>query len=115
MQEVYYINHSSRSRDGQYFVFQLSYNFRQPNEIIKYILLDLQANPLEGCCLSIEKKGVDFALPIWSPDNKYVLISNVNSDRKGNVFVIDVENETAHKIAQDMEVIGWIEKPEGEK
>ena len=38
----------SRSRDGQYLVFQLRYNFLQPNEVAKYILLDLQASTLEG-------------------------------------------------------------------
>ncbi len=109
----YYLYDASRSWDGRYLVFQLIYN--QPDEIIKYILVDLKTNTLEGYCIPLSTQNSNIKPPIWSPDSRYLVIPNIDTYNNGDVVLVDVEDKTAYKIAEEMRVIGWIAKPEGEK
>ena len=108
-EHYYEIVHSGRSLDGQYLVFQFIYN--QPDQIAKYVLLNLAASTLEGYCILPSSDYSLFGGPVWSPDNKYLVISSIDGNSNGDIVLVDVENKTAFRIAQDMDVIGWIEKP----
>jgi hypothetical protein len=105
----YYLYDASRSFDGRYLVFQLIYN--QPDEIIEYILLDLKSNALEGYCIPLSTQNPNVKPPAWSPDSKYLVISDVDRYNNGDVVLVDVESKKAYKIAKEMSIIGWIVKP----
>ena len=107
----YYLSLLSRSGDGRFLIFRYS-TYDQPENIAKYIILDLKTNTLEGYCISSRShENSSFASPIWSPDSKYIVISNIDSNTKGEIILVDVKGKTAYQVAQDMDVIGWIEKP----
>jgi WD40-like Beta Propeller Repeat len=109
-----YIDNASRSWDGRYLVFEYSCGDLE-DRIVKYLLLDLSTETLEGFCVSVQNPSLGFTGPAWSPDNKYLAISSGQTFTVGDVVVVDVENQAAYLIGQDMIGIGWIEKPEGEK
>jgi hypothetical protein len=107
-------NLPSRSWDGRYLAFQLLYNSRKES---KYLILDLKSQSLEGFCIDLggEDSG-SLHSPVWSPDNKYVAITNgAYSKNITDVILIDVENREAFLIAHDeyapIYAIGWIVKP----
>ncbi|MGP8337814.1 MAG: hypothetical protein ACT6FC_06240 [Methanosarcinaceae archaeon] len=105
----YSISRSSRSWDGQFVVFVLYYE--EPEKITKYILLDLKANGIEGYCIPLSGSSSPLYEPVWSPDNKYLIISSNDDDGRIDNILVDVENRKAYSIAQDANVIGWIAKP----
>jgi Tol biopolymer transport system component len=108
-------NLPSRSWDGRYLAFQLLYNSRKDS---KYLILDLKSqSSLEGFCIDLggEDSG-SLHSPVWSPDNKYVAITNgVYSKNITDVILVDVENREAFHIAHDeyapIYATGWLSKP----
>ena len=111
----YYFAFASRSWDGRFLVFQLAYNNMQPDEGKKYVVLDLSADSIEGYCIPLSIQNWNVKSPLWSPDNRYLVISDIDQHYKGDLVLLDIENKLAYKIGQDMGAIGWIVKPEGEK
>ena len=109
-----YIDNASRSWDGRYLVFEYSCGDLE-ERIVKYLLLDLSTETLEGFCVSVQNPSLGFTGPAWSPDSKYLAISSGQTFTVGDIVVVDLENQAAYLIGQDMIGIGWIEKPEGEK
>ncbi len=112
--EYYYISDSCRSGNGEYLAFRLTYHYDQPEETTKDFVLNIKTDALKGVCVP-STIATNYGAPKWSPDNKYLILFNVNQYTKGDIVLVDVENQIAYEIAQDMEVIGWIAKPEGEK
>lgn len=109
-------NYPSRSWNGRYLVFQMIYNSRKNSE---YLFLDLASQSLDGFCLNLggEDSG-SLHSPVWSPDNKYVVITNGGYlDNSTDVIVVDVEQREAFHIAHDDHapydtyVTGWMVKP----
>jgi hypothetical protein len=109
----YWIDNPSRSWDGRFLVFNFSY--KEPTEISMEIVLDVQSNIVEGYCFPSPGRQIYSYSPLWSPDNKYLLISGEDDEEKEKHLLIDVENQVAYKIGQDVIAIGWIAKPEGEQ
>lgn len=107
-------NHPSRSWDGRYLTFQLIYNMRKNS---KYLFLDLNSQPLDGFCLNLggEDSG-SLHSPVWSPDNRYVVITNgVYSENISDVILVDVEKQEAFYIGSDFNAkiygTGWMVNP----
>lgn len=106
----YFFSKPIRSWNGRFFTFQITYS--QPNTVTKYILLDLQTRDLEGFCIdSIPVENSSQQSPVWSPDSRYLIISNTAVNSLGNVILVDVENTRTYQIATDVDVVGWISKP----
>ena len=100
----------SRSWDGRYLSFQLIYN---AGKNVKYLVLDLKSQSLDGFCIDsvIEEFG-PLQPPVWSPDSRYVAITNgVNTENSGDVILVDVETREAFHIGHDVYARGWIVKP----
>ena len=106
--DTYYsIYHPSRSWDGRFLVF----NYKEPVETDKHIVLDVKSNTIEGYCIPSPGRNSSFDGAVWSPDSKYIILSGEDDDGKMDNILVDVENKIAYLIAQDALVIGWIEKP----
>jgi hypothetical protein len=114
LDDYYYFSNSSRSWDDRYLAFQLTETTTRQDKVTRNVVLDLKSNLLQGFCIEEPVWRNSFRGPVWSPDNKYFVISNVENYR-GEIIMVDVENEKAYKIGQDMRVIGWIAKLEGEQ
>ena len=112
--EFYYISGSSRSGNGELLAFRLTYHYDQPEESTKDFVLNVKTDTLDGFCIPATI-GTNYGTPKWSPDSKYLILFNIDSNATGEDVFINIETQTAYKIAQDMQVIGWIAKPEGEK
>jgi len=99
----------SRSWDGRYLAFQVIYN-QQKN--VKYLVLDLTSPMLQGFCVdSIPLLNSNEQPPVWSPDSRYLVISNVDANSYGDLILVDVESRQAYQIGQDVHARGWIVKP----
>ena len=105
---LYGVARSSRSQDGRFLVFEFYY--KDPEWVHKYLVSDLKSNILEGFCAPSLAQSSNRG-PKWSPDSKYFIISSNYMDGKVDNIVVDVEHQTIYPVAQDMEVVGWIEKP----
>lgn len=103
----YKIEKPSRSWDGRYLAFQLFYD---SGENIKYIILDLKAPALEGFCIDVTSNQGDGA-PVWSPDNRYLAITDGDTGVSSQVLLIDIVDQAVFQIGKDADGIGWIPKP----
>jgi len=99
----------SRSWDGRYLAFQVVYN-QEKN--VKYLVLDLTSQTLQGFCVaSIPLLNGNEQPPIWSPDSRYLVISNVDANSYGDLILVNVEARQAYQIGQDVHARGWIVNP----
>ncbi|PKO15292.1 MAG: hypothetical protein CVU39_11860 [Chloroflexi bacterium HGW-Chloroflexi-10] len=107
MEIGYYFDDISRSPDGRYLVFRLSYEMDGLDKA-KYILLDIKSSELSGFCIdsSYEEGSMNTPVP-WSPDSRYIEI-----DLKEGILIVNVEERTATKIAEDVFAYGWIVREE---
>ena len=97
----------SLSGDGHYLAFQVSFN--NSNLPPRDLILDLWSGNIQAFCIDAVPWGSQ-PTPIWSPDERYLVISNT-TNHKGNLILVDVEQQRAYRIAEDVDAIGWIEKP----
>src|SRR5215212_2729703 len=106
----YKLEKPSRYWDGRYLIFQLSYN---AGKDIKYLILDLKSEELDGFCIdSVVEEFGPLQSPVWSPDSRYVAITNgVNTENSGEVILVDVSRREVFNIGKDVHAIGWILKP----
>lgn len=103
----YKIERPSRSWDGRYLAFQLFYD---SGENVKYIVLDLEAPTLEGLCIDVTQQSQGSA-PVWSPDNRYLAITDGNTGDSSQILLVDIVDHEAFQIGKDVDGIGWIQKP----
>lgn len=103
----YKIERPSRSWDGRYLAFQLFYD---SGKNVKYIVLDLEAPTLEGLCIDVTQQSQGSA-PVWSPDNRYLAITDGNTGDSSRVLLVDIIGHEAFQIGKDVDSIGWIQKP----
>ena len=84
------------------------------------ILLDLATKQMVDLCIKGYGHNLPYNLnssvsfmmhgqPVWSPDNKKLLVTSYDADiQKIVTFLIDLENNTAYQVAVDLEPIGWM-------
>jgi WD40 repeat protein len=102
---------SSRSPDGRYLGFRL-YKEDGTYQNSRYLILDLKSPSLDGFCINLGGKSNPDKPIAWSPDSKYVVITNGTiGDRSAVVILMDLEKREVFQIAKDVEAIGWMVKP----
>lgn len=100
-----------RSPDGRYLAFQLIDN-ADTGKDKKYLILDLKSQSPDGFCIDYgEKLSPDKPLA-WSPDSRYVAITNGTiAENSAVVILVDLEKREAFQVGQDVHAIGWMVKP----
>jgi Tol biopolymer transport system component len=111
LERVIFIN-ASRSSDGRYLSFELIYKTLDGVEGQKYLILDLKTDAADGFCVeAAPHDNPDFHTMIWSPDSKYLAISDVTYQTLGNVILVDVDKKQSYLMTKDASVKGWLVKP----
>lgn len=101
---------ASRSRNGDYFTFRIEYMLDDKTSA-KYLVLNLRSNPSKGICInSIPMRGSEFHSPVWSPDSRYLAISNTKDNTVGDLILVDMLSAKAYLVGKDVYAIGWIQK-----
>jgi hypothetical protein len=49
--------------------------------------------------------------PIWSPDSKQIVVENRYSEYQNRVILVDLDQEIAFLVAEEMEPVGWLLNP----
>ena len=102
---------AARSPDGNYLAFQIQYDW-QDQISTKYLVIDLRPNELEGFCIdSVPIDEGENQAPVWSPDSRFLAISNTRVNSIGDLLIVDVHTMKLDKLTLDEHAIGWIEKP----
>ena len=107
LKNVHYLN-ASRSWDGHYLTLHIIYDGDKDG---KYLILDLTTQNPQGFCVDASwPNGFDYNVsPVWSPDNKYVIVAE-NDQNALNWVLVNVEKQEAYQIAKDVNfhAVGWM-------
>ena len=108
------------SSNGRYVAFWLSTSV--PIETGKLAVLDTETSTVDLYCTEVDpfpyRMGEDITLgytydqvnsapPIWSPDNRYLLIEDYQEFRS-STYLFDLQNHSITKVAGDARPIGWL-------
>lgn len=99
---------SSRSWDGRYLAFWIGSDSDQDR---KLLVMDLKSATPQGFCIDENSnKDAVFISPIWSPDSKYVVLSDGDRGGLEDWTLINVEKREAYQIAKDVDfsALGWM-------
>lgn len=107
-----FISNASRSNDGRYLAFKMKIN-RATDEMFRYYVLDLQTDQLLVFCVDAmdTPSSITEKQPIWSPDSRYVVISNTDESDNGQLILVNLAERKAYEISKDANVKGWMVKP----
>jgi hypothetical protein len=67
-------------------------------------------HPDDYVCISVGKGFYPY-YPIWSPDGRYLVVSQRDDEDEGPVILLDTVENWAAKIAEDAEPQGWVVHP----
>lgn len=106
------ISNASRSLDGHYLAFKMKTD-RVSEEKNRYYILDLQTDPLVLFCVDAMEtpSSITEKQPVWSPDSRYVVISNTDENNHGPLLLVDLAERRVYEISKDSNARGWMVKP----
>jgi hypothetical protein len=111
LKEMFFVN-ASRSPDGRYLSFEIYYKSLNGDKGQKYLILDLKSDAVDGFCVDASPDDYpDSRTMVWSPDRKYLAVSDVTNKILGNVMLVDVDKKQSYLMTKDVSVIGWLVKP----
>jgi hypothetical protein len=107
----------SWSPDGRYIAFGLyAEPFQSPDvspqdgleNVARLAVLDTHSHVVTNYCVPIYYGWIS---PIWSPDSQQLLIEDVTEVGKSLVYLVDIQQGFAAKIAEDVSPQGWMVLP----
>jgi hypothetical protein len=107
----------SWSPDGRYIAMYLNHwEFRNGGEMhARLAVLDTATLKLTDYCFPINYfnggSNGGLSVAIWSPDSKQLLVTDLYNSDHQRVILVDIENNIAAQIAEDVEPIGWMTSP----
>lgn len=106
-----YFSKASRSWDGNYLAFQIQYTAKGKT-ITRYLVLDLHSKTLDGFCIdSVAMQNGEEMPPVWSPDSRFLAISNTMVNSYGDLILVDIITKNVYPLLEDVHALGWLEKP----
>lgn len=72
-------------------------------------ILDLKSGQVTDYC--VEKHGNPEKEPIWSPDGTQIIVYDQYTEKHSRAILIDIVQNFAAVIAEDMEPVGWLRNP----
>lgn len=105
----------SWSPDGRYIAMFLGSQLGAPYEKARVAVLDTMTLNVIDYCISVTFLGDGYGggplVPIWSPDGRQFVITDWYEKDHCRVILVDIEKNSAAKIADDMEPVGWMVAP----
>jgi dipeptidyl aminopeptidase/acylaminoacyl peptidase len=112
-----YIENYSWSPNGKYIAFWFSWwSGEKPDGELsgkRYLaVVDAENNDLTYLCIQ-GRPGDNGRVesPVWSPDGKQLSVESLSSEGNSQVILIDLAQQIAAPIAEDMTPIGWMIAP----
>lgn len=96
----------SWSPDGQHIAMLLGPPLGSAYEKARVAVLDMATLTITDYCVNITFNGD--ASPIWSPDGRQFVITDWYEKDHRRVILVDIEQNIATQIAEDMEPAGWM-------
>jgi len=117
--DLVYIPEYSWSPDGKQIVFWLNTESTEPEPgtQAELAILDIATRQVTRLCIqgisvaAIDPWTMNHPEPIWSPDGKYIMITQWDdpiSPKKYSVLVIDTQTGAIEKVAENTAPIGWM-------
>lgn len=103
---IVFIGLFSWSPDGRYIAFWLDGRQTEDDYFPRLAILDMKRGTITDYCL-----GPGGMEPVWSPDGKQIMITiwdNREPGARPYVVIVDIEQNTAYKVAEDASVVGWM-------
>ena len=105
----------SWSPDGRYIAMFLGSQLSAPHEKARVAVLDTLTLNVIDYCVSVTFLGDGYGggplVPIWSPDGHQFVITDWYEKDHRRVILVDIEKNSAAKITDDMEPVGWMVAP----
>ena len=99
----------SWSPDSRYLAMFLAPHLGAANEPARVAVLDTTTLNVIDYCLPITSSGKGpIWSPIWSPDSRQFVITDWYEQDHRHMILVDIENNIAAQIADDVEPVGWI-------
>jgi len=84
---------------------------------LELIVVDVASKAVTSYCASVkippDYKGLRFwpSKPVWSPDGRYLVVTQIDSEFRYEVFLVELETGRAWKVAEDVSAMGWMTVP----
>jgi len=108
------INNFSWSPDGKSIAFWLFSKMEDQEPFYNYNLniLNLSTQEIKTYCITADNWSNSYPdrYPVWSPEGKYLIVSaqNETDAEKSMAVLVDLVNERAYKIADEVFPAGWM-------
>ena len=99
------------SRNGEKIAFLFSSNPVMSPVVQPAIIFDFGYRHMEIYCLEggfFKSVYETYPAPIWSPDDRYIVVELISTEGVSQVFLIDTEEKSLLMIAENATPIGWI-------
>lgn len=104
------------SPDGRYIAFRLDgpesypdiYSTAPPQMGGRWVVMDMVTQKITDYCLP---GGLSVVAPVWSPDSRQIVVEDYYQSTppfRSNVYLIDITQNFAVKIAEDVTPFGWM-------
>lgn len=102
------IEASSLSPNGRYLAFWLNLaQSQQDGQQEHLVVLNLDTLETTAYCIP-ESVAVNRSAPIWSPDSRYIAVTQWLNDNRQSVLILNIENKWIAQLAEDLFVKGWM-------
>jgi Tol biopolymer transport system component len=113
----FFIDDFSWSPDGRYVAFWFSWwsNRDQAYDLQGerlLAILDTENKVVTNYCIQgAPSRSGRMPPPIWSPDEKQIVVESHDTDGNRKVILLDLENQVAVQIVENLSPLGWMVKP----
>jgi Tol biopolymer transport system component len=103
------------SPDGQKIAFLL-WDFLHSYEP-SLMVVDIETGIVSDYCklaeppMNVEDIPVSLPDPVWSPDGRYLVFTEINEEYQYKVRLLELESGKAWDIAEDVSTMGWMMTP----
>ena len=101
------IENASISPDGHYLAFWLEVR-PGPVQGQRLAVMDMETFEVTDYCIPGAYEGIDDNTPVWSPDSRYIAVTNFYEVNSRQSILFDLQEEWAAYIGREEIPVGWL-------